>query len=176
MSLHHQRKPLNASRIRARKRTLAVRDGAWCTYCGRLFADLRQATIDHVVPVSLFPTWRLEHTVLACHPCNQAKADRLPLTLAVVLTAWSRSADASADCTPPVGRLTRADWTTLARLAHTAESAHWTAARSGSESGAGVMVRALRSVDSPRRSARSDLRGTGAGWDSTRDDVLGEAA
>jgi len=84
---HHTRHPLNASRVRARKRALAARDGAWCTYCGRLFADLRQATIDHVVPLSLFHTWRAEHTVLACAPCNQAKADKLPVLLALLILA-----------------------------------------------------------------------------------------
>lgn len=86
MSAHHRmHRPLNGARKRARKRHLAFRDGAWCTYCGRLFADLRHATIDHVVPVSLFRTWRVEHTVLACLSCNDRKADRLPLLLALLL-------------------------------------------------------------------------------------------
>ncbi|MFI1095003.1 HNH endonuclease [Streptomyces sp. NPDC020917] len=96
MSAHH-RKPLNASRTRARKRTLAARDGAWCAYCGRLFADLRQATIDHVVPLSLYRTWRVEHTVLACLSCNDRKADRLPLLIALQLTTANPSVDASVD-------------------------------------------------------------------------------
>lgn len=85
MSAHHARRTLSGPRKRARKRALAARDGAWCTYCGRLFADLRQATLDHVVPLSLYRTWRAEDTVLACHPCNQAKADRIPLLLALLL-------------------------------------------------------------------------------------------
>jgi hypothetical protein len=89
----HNLCPLNSSRKRARKRTLAARDGSWCAYCGRLFADLRCATIDHVVPLSLFPTWRAEHTVLACLSCNDRKADRLPLLIALHLTTADESAD-----------------------------------------------------------------------------------
>jgi hypothetical protein len=118
LSQHHTRNPLNASRVRARKRALAARDGAWCTYCGRLFADLRQATIDHVVPLSLFRTWRIEHTVLACQPCNHNKADRLPLLLALLLTTVHGA--------PEVGRVFTVDcWALLARLAAAYESGFW---------------------------------------------------
>ena len=83
---HHATPHLNAARRRARKRTLAARDGAWCTYCGLVFTDLQEATIDHVVPISLFYTWAAEHLVLACRPCNVAKANRLPLLMALLLT------------------------------------------------------------------------------------------
>lgn len=87
VSPRHQVSTLSSARKRARKRTLAARDGSWCAYCGRLFADLRHATIDHVVPISLFGTWRMEHTVLACLPCNRRKANRLPLLIALLLSA-----------------------------------------------------------------------------------------
>lgn len=83
--MNHHSPHLNAARRRARKRTLARRDGQHCTYCRIPFADLRQATIDHVVPISLFRTWRVEHTVLACRPCNSVKANRLPLSMALLL-------------------------------------------------------------------------------------------
>ncbi|WKK26535.1 HNH endonuclease [Streptomyces olivoreticuli] len=86
MSLHDS-PHLSAARRRARKRTLARRDGARCTYCRRPFADLREATMDHVVPISLFHTWRSEHLVLACRPCNDRKANRLPLSVALLLCA-----------------------------------------------------------------------------------------
>ncbi|MFD5349371.1 HNH endonuclease [Streptomyces anulatus] len=76
---------LNASRRRLRKRQLAARDGARCTYCAHPFASLREATLDHVVPVSLLRTWSAGALVLACRPCNQAKADRLPLSLALLI-------------------------------------------------------------------------------------------
>ncbi|MFJ4411896.1 HNH endonuclease [Streptomyces sp. NPDC088910] len=112
---------MNSARVRARKRSLAARDGAWCAYCGRLFADLRHASIDHVVPISLFRTWAAEHTVLACRPCNDRKADRLPLLLALLLTR-----PGSADRTHyPSGARHRVDWLLLARLAAACESAGW---------------------------------------------------
>jgi hypothetical protein len=110
-------KALNSTRARTRKYQLAVRDGAWCAYCGRLFADLKQATIDHIAPYSLYRTWRIESTVLACFDCNHAKDDRLPLSLALLLTA---SADAGR--TTP-GAHSRLDWALLARLAAAHESA-----------------------------------------------------
>lgn len=81
---------LNAARRRGRKRTLARRDGRHCTYCRMPFtADLRNATLDHVIPISLFRTWSAGNLVLACRPCNTAKADRLPLSIALLLCAQS---------------------------------------------------------------------------------------
>lgn len=128
MSVRHSRSPLNASRVRARKRTLAARDGSWCAYCGRLFADLRCASIDHVVPLSLFATWRAENTVLACQPCNLRKSDRLSLLLSLLLTADDsrQTRDAVTPHVTPLGRVrTSVDWLLLARLAAAAESACW---------------------------------------------------
>lgn len=67
------------SRNRARlKRALAMRDGKQCFYCRAAFADLAVATIDHLIPKSVLPGWRQFNLVLACRPCNQAKADLLP--------------------------------------------------------------------------------------------------
>ncbi|MDI5969502.1 HNH endonuclease signature motif containing protein [Streptomyces sp. SL13] len=88
----HATPRLNAARRRAKKRSLAARDGAWCRYCGKLFADLTLATIDHVAPLSLFNTWANEHLVLACRPCNDAKADRIPLLLALLLNTTVHAA------------------------------------------------------------------------------------
>ncbi|MEF9913299.1 MULTISPECIES: HNH endonuclease [unclassified Streptomyces] len=84
--------PLNAARRRARKEQLARRHGRRCTYCRRPFATLREATLDHVVPHSLFRTWSVVHLVLACRPCNHAKADRLPLSLALLIV-WTYGPD-----------------------------------------------------------------------------------
>ncbi|WP_405680930.1 HNH endonuclease [Streptomyces sp. NBC_01238] len=84
MSVRH----LTASRRRQRKEQLARRHGARCTYCRRPFTSLREATIDHIAPHSLFPTWSVVHLTLACEPCNHTKADRLPLSIALLL-AWS---------------------------------------------------------------------------------------
>ncbi|WP_372408838.1 HNH endonuclease [Streptomyces luteireticuli] len=148
MSRHHRSPYLNAARRRARKRGLARRDGQHCAYCLTPFADLRQATLDHIVPISLFPTWSSENLVLACRPCNTAKADHLPLFIALLLCAHYRPAapapehpgehhaegvhertDGGEREQPdgPAGEHRRErfgpvgiDWRTLARLAYTA--------------------------------------------------------
>lgn len=82
---------LPSRRRRQRKEQLARRHGALCTYCGLQFVSLRDATLDHIVPQSLFATWSVVHLVLACRSCNQAKADRLPLSIALLLL-WSNGA------------------------------------------------------------------------------------
>ncbi|MFE5126215.1 HNH endonuclease [Streptomyces sp. NPDC056669] len=132
MSRGHASRHLNAARRRERKRTLARRDGARCFYCWTPFPDLRAATLDHVVPISLFFTWRPQNLVLACHSCNDRKADRLPLSVALLLCA--QSADDLRDRQRHGGRDGRdggcdahgaavLDWPGLARLAHAAQSA-----------------------------------------------------
>ncbi len=68
----------NSARRQHIKRQLAARDGAACFYCATPFADLADATIDHLIPHSRIPTWAQANLVLACGPCNHAKADRLP--------------------------------------------------------------------------------------------------
>lgn len=106
--------PLNAARRRARKGQLARRLGLRCTYCRRPFADLAEATLDHVAPQSLWRSWSVTSLVLACVDCNRAKADRFPLSLALLLLAW-------ADPTRPT--VDPAVWPLLARLAHANRSA-----------------------------------------------------
>jgi 5-methylcytosine-specific restriction endonuclease McrA len=67
------------SRRRAQlRRSLAARDGQACFYCRTGFADLADATIDHLIPKSVLPGWRQFNLVLACSPCNNRKADTLP--------------------------------------------------------------------------------------------------
>ncbi|WP_236241416.1 HNH endonuclease [Streptomyces sp. CC228A] len=87
MSLHTAPR-LNSARRRARKAQLTARDGWRCTYCRHRFRHLRDATMDHVVPYSLYRTWSASALVLACQPCNHAKADRLFLSIALLLV-WS---------------------------------------------------------------------------------------
>lgn len=119
-----------------RKAKLMRRDGKRCAYCYRPFTRrVVDATVDHVVPRSLFRTNALAHVVLACQPCNHAKADRLPLTIALILCA---NADRSRPTVNPVsarahdahsvltGPLTMPGWLMLARIA----AAHEVAARS----------------------------------------------
>ncbi|MGW2818015.1 HNH endonuclease [Streptomyces sp. NPDC001415] len=117
MSLH-AKPQLNSRRRRARKAQLAARDGQHCTYCSQPFATLRDATLDHVVPISLMRTWSADHLVLACRPCNTRKADRLPLSVALLLC---RSAVHRAGVH---GVFTVPTWLALARLAHANQSTH----------------------------------------------------
>ncbi|MFJ2645049.1 MULTISPECIES: HNH endonuclease [unclassified Streptomyces] len=73
-----------AARRRRIRAALAERDGAQCWYCGHGFGPapaLDGATIDHLIPRRWLPTWTLAALVLACEPCNTAKADRLPQAL-----------------------------------------------------------------------------------------------
>ncbi|WP_406485088.1 HNH endonuclease [Streptomyces sp. NBC_01563] len=88
MSAQH----LSAPRRRTRKEQLARRRGWRCTYCRRPFTAPGEATLDHIVPVSLYRTWAVVNLTLACRPCNQAKADRLPLSMALLLV-WSQAGD-----------------------------------------------------------------------------------
>ncbi|MFE3183235.1 HNH endonuclease [Streptomyces violascens] len=122
MSLHDNPQ-LNSRRRRARKAQLAARDGQHCTYCHQPFATLQDATLDHVVPISLMRTWSADHLVLACRPCNTLKADRLPLSIALLLcqSAMNRAG--------VHGVFTGSTWLALARLATAIESTH-TAVRS----------------------------------------------
>ncbi|MEV5907429.1 HNH endonuclease [Streptomyces chartreusis] len=106
--------PLNSARRRSRKEQLARRHGQRCAYCRRPFIDLRDATLDHIAPQSLWRSWSVTSLMLACVDCNRAKADRLPLSLALLLLAW-------ADPTQPIVR--PVDWLLLARLAAVHESA-----------------------------------------------------
>ncbi|MEE1929720.1 HNH endonuclease [Streptomyces sp. TRM 70351] len=106
--------PLNSTRRRVRKEQLARRHGQRCAYCRHPFTDLSEATLDHIAPQSLWRSWSVTSLMLACADCNQAKADRLPLSLALALLAW-------ADPTRPVVDPTV--WPLLARLA----AAHQTA-------------------------------------------------
>ncbi|WP_407838492.1 HNH endonuclease [Streptomyces sp. DSM 116496] len=96
MSLH-ARPHLNSARRRARKAQLAARDGWRCAYCSHRFRSLDEATMDHVVPVSLYRTWSASALVLACLPCNRGKADRFPLLIALLLIGAVDGVD-----TPPV--------------------------------------------------------------------------
>jgi 5-methylcytosine-specific restriction endonuclease McrA len=102
-------KPPTAVR-RLRKAQLAARDGQHCAYCRRPFATLAEATIDHVVPYALWRTWSATALCLACRDCNERKANRLPLSLALVLLRWSQ---------PDRPTLTPTLWPLLARLATT---------------------------------------------------------
>ncbi|MFJ9376124.1 HNH endonuclease [Streptomyces sp. NPDC101455] len=69
---------------------LAERDGLHCFYCGTAFETARHATVDHYVPRALWSCNLPANLVLACQPCNEAKADRLTWSMVAVLLAWHR--------------------------------------------------------------------------------------
>ncbi|WP_405555400.1 HNH endonuclease [Streptomyces canus] len=98
---------------RLRKRQLAQRFGPRCAYCRSKFTDLRHATLDHIVPNSLWPTSTLTALVLACWECNHRKGDRFPLSIALLLL---RSIDPTRRVIRPI------DLPWLARLAHVNQS------------------------------------------------------
>ncbi|MGW1545537.1 HNH endonuclease [Streptomyces sp. NPDC002346] len=140
---------LNSQRRRVRKEQLARRHGQHCAYCRRPFADLREATLDHVAPQSLWRTWTVTALVLACTTCNNRKADRLPLSLALLLVFTHGGEQVADPGGQPTGHLgvrpgqsdsstgrsgvhvdskspdpTALDWRLLARLAHANQSAY----------------------------------------------------
>ncbi|MFI7452320.1 HNH endonuclease [Nonomuraea sp. NPDC049714] len=78
---------ISAARKRRLRARLAARDGRWCFYCRTTFDDLDRATFDHYIPRTVGKVWGPRGLVLACGPCNWAKADRLPLGLVLVLLA-----------------------------------------------------------------------------------------
>jgi 5-methylcytosine-specific restriction endonuclease McrA len=78
MSIHHAP---NSARKRKLKARIIERDGMACFYCRTPFPTAADATLDHLVPQSAVPGWRAANLVLACVPCNQAKADALPQAL-----------------------------------------------------------------------------------------------
>ncbi|MDR2512793.1 MAG: HNH endonuclease [Puniceicoccales bacterium] len=59
------------------RRNVYLRDGFRCQYCGRVF-DVRELTLDHVVPQDRGGKTNWENIVTACVRCNAHKANRLP--------------------------------------------------------------------------------------------------
>lgn len=117
-----------------RKTKLMRRDGKRCFYCYRPFTcRMVGATIDHIVPRSLFRTNALAHVVLACEQCNHAKADRLPLSIALILCAYDARSRPTVNTVNGSGEhptggvftgpLTNTGWLMLARIAAANESA-----------------------------------------------------
>ncbi|MDT0475042.1 HNH endonuclease signature motif containing protein [Streptomyces sp. DSM 41014] len=94
---------------RRRKRQVAYVFRHRCAYCRRRFASLDAATLDHIVPRSVWHTWSASALALACFDCNHRKADRFPLSIALLML---RQIDANRPAiSPTVLPL-------LARLAH----------------------------------------------------------
>jgi len=75
---------------RRAKRRLAKVHGPRCFYCPTTFDDPATATLDHFLPWSLCRR-NAGNLVLACEPCNFAKADRLPWPLVWLLLTHHRA-------------------------------------------------------------------------------------
>lgn len=64
-------------RMKAKRAALYVAQGGKCAYCGKPISK-NKATLDHVVPWALGGRNASENLRVACHKCNQAKADKPP--------------------------------------------------------------------------------------------------
>ncbi|WP_329126089.1 HNH endonuclease [Streptomyces sp. NBC_01353] len=84
-SFNGRQRPSSKSMARKR-RSLAKRDGARCAYCGGDFADLADATLDHLIPYRLVKSWAIQNLVLACGDCNTAKDDHIPAVLMALIS------------------------------------------------------------------------------------------
>jgi 5-methylcytosine-specific restriction endonuclease McrA len=74
------------------RRLLAERDGAACFYCRTPVEDpATQLTFDHYVPACVLPVSELWNLVLACEPCNQAKADAIPWPVVWLLLSITKA-------------------------------------------------------------------------------------
>lgn len=72
---------MSSKRRRRVRWALTLRDGEWCRACG-VPPGAARLTIDHVRPVSLGGTNRLENLQFLCHPCNKMKGNRMAVTVA----------------------------------------------------------------------------------------------
>lgn len=65
------------SRKRRNLRQRMLNRSPHCHYCGVTLC-VQTSTLDHFIPVSKGGTNERSNLVLACLPCNQAKADQMP--------------------------------------------------------------------------------------------------
>ena len=63
--------------VALQRESLYYRDHAVCAYCGRE-VELREATMDHVIPKSLGGENSWTNATLACPRCNHTKSNSLP--------------------------------------------------------------------------------------------------
>lgn len=73
-------------RVRFSRLNVATRDRFTCQYCQKRL-PLSRLTYDHVVPRSQGGLTRWTNIVMACHPCNQRKANKTPAQAGMHLRA-----------------------------------------------------------------------------------------
>lgn len=66
------RKKLGAKDRRRRKRSAIRRHGEFCFFC-QIPLTWKETTLDHLVPIGLGGTHKVENLVPACYDCNQRK-------------------------------------------------------------------------------------------------------
>jgi 5-methylcytosine-specific restriction endonuclease McrA len=74
MILRDYMKPKNS--VRFSRSNVYLRDNCECQYCG-VKIDRKDATLDHVLPVSKGGKSTWENCTTACGPCNASKSDKL---------------------------------------------------------------------------------------------------
>lgn len=60
------------------RKQLIAKNGAVCAICGRPIIDMKDCTIDHIIPLSHGGLTTLENCQLAHRQCNLAKGDEYP--------------------------------------------------------------------------------------------------
>jgi 5-methylcytosine-specific restriction endonuclease McrA len=66
----------NKTTIRFSRINVYLRDNCKCQYCGKAI-DRKDATLDHVLPVSKGGKSTWENCTTACGPCNASKSDQV---------------------------------------------------------------------------------------------------
>lgn len=94
MASRHRCAHMRGAQGRRKRIRIAREQNGRCFYCRTPFADpATDATFDHYVPYALWPTNVRHNLVVACQPCNNAKADALPLGLLLALRPWLTRAE-----------------------------------------------------------------------------------
>jgi 5-methylcytosine-specific restriction endonuclease McrA len=73
MMLRDYMKPKHS--VRFSRGNIYLRDNGECQYCG-ISIERKEATLDHVVPVSKGGKSTWENCTTACAPCNASKSDK----------------------------------------------------------------------------------------------------
>lgn len=64
---------MNRERLRSHRRRL-FKQAPFCVWCGKLFARVADATLDHIVPISLGGSaGSITNLMLACAKCNRKR-------------------------------------------------------------------------------------------------------
>lgn len=79
MRLKSYVRPRSLGAVRFCRENVYIRDNYTCQYCGEQ-NNLKNLTLDHVVPASKKGPKNWTNVVTACRDCNQRKANRTPQT------------------------------------------------------------------------------------------------